>query len=145
MFVFHANVYVGVVVNLNDYVIGADRGGQVSMFDDFDIDYNQHKYLIETRVSGALAKLKSALVVRQVDGAASLVVPVPPTYEEGEVTITNTTGVVYRDGDNNVVNAAGSPYTVPVGEEVVITAEPASSSYYFGTSAGTTWKFRNRG
>jgi HK97 family phage prohead protease len=55
----------GVVVNLQDYVIGADQGGQVSMFDDFDIDYNQYKYLIETRISGALTKIRSALVLKQ--------------------------------------------------------------------------------
>ena len=53
---------VGIIVNLQDYTIGADRGGDVSMFDDFDIDYNQYKYLIETRVSGALTKIRSALV-----------------------------------------------------------------------------------
>ena len=56
---------LAVIVNMTDYVIGADAGGQVSLFDDFDIDYNQYKYLIETRVSGALVKLKSALVVKQ--------------------------------------------------------------------------------
>ena len=56
---------IGVIVNLNDYNVGADRGGEVSLFDDFDIDYNQYKYLIETRVSGALTKIRSALVVRQ--------------------------------------------------------------------------------
>lgn len=56
---------LGIIVNLKDYTIGADKGGQVSMFDDFDIDYNQHKYLIETRVSGALTKPKSALVIER--------------------------------------------------------------------------------
>jgi hypothetical protein len=56
---------LGVIVNLNDYVVGADQGGQVSMFDDFDIDYNQYKYLIETRISGALHKIRSAIVVKQ--------------------------------------------------------------------------------
>ena len=45
------------ILNLNDYALGADKGGKVSMFDDFDIDYNQHKYLMETRVSGALINL----------------------------------------------------------------------------------------
>lgn len=54
---------LGVVVNLKDYTIGADRGGQIAMFDDFDIDFNQHKYLIETRISGALTKPKSAIVL----------------------------------------------------------------------------------
>ena len=45
------NEILGIVVNMKDYTIGADKGGEVAMFDDFDIDYNQYKYLIETRVS----------------------------------------------------------------------------------------------
>lgn len=56
---------LGIVVNMNDYTIGADKGGAVNMFDDFDIDYNQYKYLIETRCSGALVKPKSALVIEK--------------------------------------------------------------------------------
>lgn len=52
-----------IVVNLNDYNVGADKGGSVNMFDDFDIDYNQQKYLIETRCSGALTKPHSAIVL----------------------------------------------------------------------------------
>lgn len=52
---------IGIIVNLADYNVGADKGGAVSLFDDFDIDYNQQKYLIETRVSGALIKPYSAL------------------------------------------------------------------------------------
>ena len=51
-----------IVVNLNDYNVGADKGGSINMFDDFDIDYNQQKYLIETRCSGALTKPHSAIV-----------------------------------------------------------------------------------
>ena len=57
------NVY-GIIVNLADYNVGADKGGAVNMFDDFDIDYNQQKYLIETRCSGALIKPFSAIVLR---------------------------------------------------------------------------------
>ena len=53
----------GIIVNLKDYAIGADKGGAVGMMDDFDIDYNQMKYLIETRCSGALIRPKSAIVV----------------------------------------------------------------------------------
>lgn len=56
---------LGIVVNLADYTIGADKGGQIAMFDDFDIDYNQYKYLIETRISGALTLPKSAIVVER--------------------------------------------------------------------------------
>jgi Phage capsid family/Caudovirus prohead serine protease len=55
----------GIVVNLKDYTIGADKGGDVNFFDDFDIDYNQYKYLLETRVSGALTKIRSAVVVEK--------------------------------------------------------------------------------
>lgn len=51
------------IVNLNDYNVGADKGGAVNMFDDFDIDYNQQKYLIETRCSGALTKPYSAIAL----------------------------------------------------------------------------------
>lgn len=53
---------IGILVNLNDYNVGADKGGSINMFDDFDIDYNQQKYLIETRCSGALTKPYSAIV-----------------------------------------------------------------------------------
>ena len=53
----------GIIVNLNDYNVGADKGGAVNMFDDFDIDYNKLTYLIETRCSGALTKPYSAMAV----------------------------------------------------------------------------------
>ena len=61
--VFPNGIYA-IVVNLNDYNVGADKGGSVNMFDDFDIDYNQQKYLIETRCSGALTKPYSAIVLK---------------------------------------------------------------------------------
>lgn len=54
---------MGIIVNLNDYNVGADKGGAVNMFDDFDIDYNAQKYLIETRCSGALIKPYSAIAL----------------------------------------------------------------------------------
>ena len=56
---------VGVIVNMNDYTAGADKGGSVNMFDDFDIDYNQMKYLMETRMSGALTVPYSAIVLQK--------------------------------------------------------------------------------
>ena len=52
---------LGVMVNMADYNIGADKGGATSFFEDFDIDYNQEKYLYETRMSGALVKPYSAV------------------------------------------------------------------------------------
>lgn len=57
---------LGIIVNPNDYTIGADKGGAVNIFDDFDIDYNQQKYLIETRCSGALTLPYSAIAVEKV-------------------------------------------------------------------------------
>ena len=61
----YTNTLMGIIVNLNDYNVGADKGGAISMFDDFDIDYNQQKYLIETRCSGALTKPFSAIVLEK--------------------------------------------------------------------------------
>ncbi len=61
---------MGIIVNLNDYNIGADKGGAVNMFDDFDIDYNAQKYLIETRCSGALIKPYSAIALELTTKAA---------------------------------------------------------------------------
>ena len=57
---------VGIITNLADYNVGADKGGSINMFDDFDIDYNQMKYLIETRCSGALIKPFSAIAIESV-------------------------------------------------------------------------------
>jgi HK97 family phage prohead protease len=61
---------LGIITNLSDYAVGTDRGGQLTWFDDFDIDYNQYKYLIEGRMSGALTLPKSALVLRRATAAA---------------------------------------------------------------------------
>lgn len=61
---------LGIIVNLVDYNVGADKGGAVNMFDDFDIDYNQQKYLIETRCSGALVKPFAALVFESTPAVA---------------------------------------------------------------------------
>lgn len=60
---------IGVIVNLADYNVGADKGGEVNMFDDFDINFNQYSYLIETRCSGALIKPYSALTILKTVGS----------------------------------------------------------------------------
>ena len=59
----NGNELLGIIVNLKDYNVGTDKGGEVNLFDDFDIDYNQYKYLIESRCSGALIKPYSAIVL----------------------------------------------------------------------------------
>lgn len=69
-----ANTYIlgGIYVNLNDYNVGADKGGAVNMFDDFDIDYNQQKYLIETRCSGAMVTPYGAVAIEFVGTTTDL-------------------------------------------------------------------------
>lgn len=64
-----------IIVDLHDYAVGADKGGEVNSFSDFDIDVNQEKYLIETRCSGALIKPKSAFVVRHTIAGTAIVDP----------------------------------------------------------------------
>ena len=75
----------GIIVNPVDYNIGADKGGAINMFDDFDIDYNQQKYLIETRCSGALIKPYSAIVLEYSDAVTLTVEPDPNggNYQSG--------------------------------------------------------------
>lgn len=64
----YTDIY-GIIVNMNDYNVGADKGGEVNMFEDFDIDYNQEKFLMETRCSGALVQPKSAIVLKKAAAA----------------------------------------------------------------------------
>ena len=61
---------MGIIVNLADYTVGADKGGAVNLFEDFDIDFNQQKYLIETRCSGALTKPYSAIAIESMEESA---------------------------------------------------------------------------
>ena len=138
----HATV-VGVIVDMRDYSIGADKGGQVTMFDDFDIDFNQYKYLIETRVSGALTKLRSALVVRKVAAAAVLRVPTAPTFntETGVVTIPTVTGVTYKNADTLATLTAGAQAPLADGATLNVKAVPASGTDYFATSEDDEWSF----
>ena len=132
---------VGIIVNMSDYSIGADKGGQVTLFDDFDIDYNQYKYLIETRISGALTKLRSALVIKKVASTDVLVVPNAPTFntETGVVTVVATTGVVYKDGAGATLTA-GAQAPLADGESLTVVATPAAGKY-FATSEDDTWTF----
>jgi len=134
-----ANI-VGVIVNPADYNVGADKGGEVNMFDFFDIDYNQMKYLIETRLSGALTKVKSALVVWTVPSSDTAVTPVVPTFNTstGVVTIPNETGVVYKDGNNNVL-ASGAQSAISVDTTFVVIATPAVGYYFPVSGAQTAW------
>jgi hypothetical protein len=131
---------LGVLVNLADYTVGADRGGNVSMFDDFDIDYNQYKYLIETRMSGALTKFKSAQAY--VRSAGTLVTPSVPTFAPttGVLTVPSQTGVVYTNDDTGTTLTAGPQTAIAAGTSVTVNAEPANG-YYFPHNTDTDWTF----
>jgi Phage capsid family len=135
---------VAILVNMNDYVVGATAGGSVTMFDDFDIDYNQYKYLIETRMAGALTKLKAAIVVKKTGASDVAVTAAPPTFDGTAITIPTSTDVVYYNDDTDTaMPTSGNPYAVPSGETVRVRAE-ANTGKYFASSADTTWAFTNR-
>jgi HK97 family phage prohead protease len=136
---------IGILVNLVDFACGTDRGGDVAMFDDFDIDYNQYKYLIETRLSGALTKIRSAIVFRKVDSALTLVTPVAPTFDPatGDIVVPAVTGVSYRRADTDAV-VTNSTITLAVGESLSIYAVPTAGNY-FANSDNTEWGFTRRG
>jgi len=132
---------VGIMVNLSDYTLGADRGGQATMFDDFDLDYNKLLYLIETRVSGALTIPKSALVFRSVAVGDELVVPTEPAFDGDDVTVPTITGVVYhQDTATGTVMTTGAPVAVADGITLHVVATPASG-YYFANNVTDEWDF----
>jgi hypothetical protein len=134
---------VGIIVNLKDYTIGADRGGEVTLFDDFDIDYNQYKYLLETRISGALTKIRSALVVKRAEAGATLVAPVEPAFNGTAVTVPTTAGVTYRNKTTHATLTTGTPVTLAPGESLTVEAVPSSSATYFANNVDDEWTFEN--
>jgi HK97 family phage prohead protease len=132
---------VGIMVNLADYTLGADRGGQATMFDDFDIDYNKLRYLIETRVSGALTQPKSALVFRaQAAANVQLAQPAAPTDVNNVVTVPTVTNVTYKNADTNATLTTAAPVTLTTGQSLHVVAVPAAGKY-FPNNAEDEWTF----
>ena len=140
---------IGIVVNLADYTVGADKGGEVSMFDFFDIDYNQFKYLMETRVSGAMTKYRGALVIVQFNGEGGLLDdPLTPTFDNvtGIGTIPDASALHYSyvtvssDGTLSSALDAGAQDAISSGAYVTYRAVPAST-YEFSTD-NFEWTFR---
>lgn len=125
---------IAIIVSIGDYTIGADAGGAVNLFDDFDIDYNQYKYLIETRVSGALTKPKSAVVIKRTPG--NLTTPVAPSYNATTHTITfpTTAGVNYQ------VNGVTKTGTLTITSSTTVEAVPADG-YSFAHNTDTDWDY----
>jgi hypothetical protein len=134
---------IGIIVNLKDYTIGADRGGEVSFFDDFDIDYNQYKYLLETRVSGALTRIRSAMVIKRAGAGATLVTPVEPAFDGTTVTVPTTSGVVYKNKDTGATLTTAAPVVLAAGQSLTVEATPASSATYFASNENDQWTFEN--
>ena len=133
---------VGIIVNLTDYTLGTDKGGEVNFFDFFDIDYNQYKYLLESRCSGALTKIRSALVIKKVAGADVLVVPNEPSFDGTTITINGTTGVVYHRADTNAVVVDNATVVLATGQSLKIYAVPAAG-HYFANNVDDEWTFTN--
>jgi hypothetical protein len=135
-----------IIVNLGDYSVGSTRGGEITKFDDFDIDYNQYKYLIEGRMSGALTQYKTAQVV--VRGTGTLATPTTPTFNAGTgvITIPTVTGVTYKVQATGPLGAAGA--TLAAGAQTALTAgqsqsvvATANTGYYFPHNFDADWTF----
>lgn len=123
-----------IMVSLSDYTIGTNQGGQLTSFEDFDIDFNKYKYLQETRLSGALVKPYSAVVVRRSVG--TLVTPQAPSFDgaTNTITIPAQTGVFYTVNDE--VRTGSFVITSPT----EVTAHPAEG-YYFEFNTTRTWTY----
>jgi HK97 family phage prohead protease len=137
-----------VLVNLRDYSVGSTRGGEVTTFDDFDIDFNQYKYLIEGRMSGALTKAKTAQVVIRGTGTLIVTTSVVPTFNNstGVITIPAVTGVTYKTQVAGPLGAAGT--TLSAGAQTALTTGQsqaimavANTGYYFPHNYDQDWTF----
>lgn len=133
---------LGIIVNLKDYTIGADKGGEINFFDDFDIDYNQYKYLYETRISGALTKIRSAMVIKRAPTGYTLVAPQKPDFDGTTVVVKTTPNVVYKNKDTGSTLTTGSPVALAEGDSLTVQAEPANN-YYFANNQDDEWTFKN--
>jgi capsid protein len=134
---------IGIIVNLADYNVGTNKGGEITQFEDFDIDYNQQKYLLETRLSGALTKVKTALVIRETAAANVLVEPIKPAFvaSTGVITIPTVTGVVYKAADGTTTLTAGAQTALAAGASTTVYSVPATG-YYFASTQGDSWSFK---
>ena len=120
---------LAIVLDLADYNFGANRGGEVTLFDDFDIDFNQYKYLIETYLSGALVLPYAAQIFKQVPSTDTVVTPLRLLFTTpATIEYVAQTGVVYKRKDTGATLAAD--VTLVADQELEIEATPAAG-YYF--------------
>ena len=124
-----------IIVSLADYTVGTNRGGELTSFEDFDIDFNQYKYLQETRLSGALTKPFSAIVITRASGTS--VTATAPSFngETDTITIPTKTGVVYTIDGEEVTG------DVHITEATEVRAE-AADGYYLPTGTTKSWFYQ---
>jgi hypothetical protein len=131
-----------ILVNMGDYSIGTDQGGEITTFDDFDIDVNQYKYLIEGRMSGALTEHRTAQVIVRANSSETLVTPADPTFVKstGVLTVPSTAHVVYKNADTGATLSSGAQTAIASGATVNVTADPAAG-YFFPHGFDNNWSF----
>lgn len=124
-----------IIVSLSDYTVGSNRGGELTSFEDFDIDFNQYKYLQETRLSGGLTKPFSAIVVTR--AAGTLATATAPSFDGATDTITipTTTGVDYE------IDGAVVTGDVVITEPTTVEAF-AQDGYYLAAGTTRSWYFQ---
>lgn len=130
----YANL-VGIVVNLIDYTVGTNKGGEISFFEDFDLDFNQNKYLMETRMSGALTKPKSAIVITREQGTEVTSVTAPSfNGTTNTISIPTTPGVDYTIGGDIKTGS------VVITDDTTVNAS-AKAGYYLPSGATRQWTY----
>jgi hypothetical protein len=136
LFSEYTNLFA-IIVSLSDYTIGSNRGGELTSFEDFDIDFNQYKYLQETRLSGGLTKPFSAIVVTRAAGTEVPAGATAPSFDGATdtVTIPTKTGVVYTIDGEEVTG------DVVISEPTEVRAE-AAPGYYLPTGTTRSWYFQ---
>ena len=123
---------LAIVANLTDYSVGTNKGGEITNFQQFDIDFNQKKLLQETRLSGALTKAKSGIVVKRATGTAAT--PQGPAFADNTITIPTTTGIDYYINDEVVTGE------VEIEEDTEVVARP-KVGYYIPANTTRHWSF----
>lgn len=131
---------LAILVNVSDYTLGAAKGGQLTSFDQFDIDFNQYKYLLEGRLCGALTDPKTAIAIWRAAGTE--VSPTVPTFvpATGVVTIPVVAGVIYQNAETAAVLAGGAQAALAAGATLGVEAVPAEN-YYFPHNIDADWDF----
>jgi HK97 family phage prohead protease len=135
---------LAVVLDLSDYNFGANRGGEVTLFEDFDIDFNQHKYLIETYLSGAQTLPYCSQIFMRVDPTDTLVEPQQPAIANNVITIPTQPGVEYTNADTGAVLADGSTVTLTEADPTVTIEARPEDNFYFADNRDQrdSWTYR---